>query len=167
MADILPGRMTHQHEGSLVVFLIGMRINKPWRPDQWGPAFAAMGPMLAELARDPESGLLGSRFVPDPRGPWLVQYWESEEKLYAYASTPDAQHRPAWTAFNARARQAPGAVGIWHETFVVDRAESIYVGMPVSGLAAATSAVPVGRRSQRAAQRLASGTTKRRAATVA
>ena len=114
-----------------------------------------------------ESGLLGSRFVPDPRGPWLVQYWESEEKLYAYASTPDAQHRPAWTAFNARARQAPGAVGIWHETFVVDRAESIYVGMPVSGLAAATSAVPVGRRSQRAAQRLASGTTKRMAATVA
>lgn len=159
MAPIQSGRTTHEHEGSLVVFLIGMRINKPWRPDLWGPVFQAMPRMLSELARDPESGLLGSRAVFDPRGPWLVQYWESEEKLYAYASNPDAVHRPAWTAFNARARKAPGAVGIWHETFVVSRAESMYVGVPVSGLAAATHSVPVGRHSERAAQRLASGTT--------
>ena len=26
-------RFTHEYEGELVVFLIGMRINKPWRPD--------------------------------------------------------------------------------------------------------------------------------------
>jgi hypothetical protein len=46
-------------------------------------------------------------------------------------------------------------VGIWHETFQVARAESIYVGMPPSGLGAATTLVPVGKRSDRAAQRIA------------
>lgn len=45
-------------------------------------------------------------------------------------------------------------VGIWHETFVIARAESVYVGMPPTGLAKATSTVPVIARSDRAADRL-------------
>ncbi len=155
MNAIHPGRMTHAHHGPLVVFHIGMRVNKPWRPDLWMPVFAAMPRMLAELAADPGSGLLGYRLVAEPLSPWVVQWWESEEKLYAYASRPDAKHRPAWTAFNSRAREAPGAVGIWHETYVVSRSESIYVGMPQTGLAKATSLVPVGRNADRAAARLA------------
>jgi hypothetical protein len=88
----------------------------------------------------------------------VVQYWRSVEQLHAYASRPDALHRPAWTAFNRRARAAPGAVGIWHETFVVERAESVYVGTPPMGLAAATGSVPVGRRGERAVERLRPGT---------
>jgi hypothetical protein len=159
MARTISQRMTHQHDGELVVFLIGMRINKPWRPDLWLPVFGAMPRMLAELASDPDSGLLGWRTVFSPSGPWLVQYWSSAEKLYAYASDLDTQHRPAWTAFNKRARKAPGAVGIWHETYVVERAESIYVGMPPVGLGKATSMVPVARRGDRAAERLAAGVT--------
>ena len=159
MAQFQSGRITHEHDGRLVVFLIGMRINRPWRPDLWGPVFAAMPAMVAELERDPGSGFLGSRMVLQPRSPWLVQYWTSPEKLYAYAADPEATHRPAWTAFNRRARRVPGAVGIWHETFVVERAESIYVGMPVSGLAKATGWVPVGRQSDRATQRLGAGAT--------
>ena len=155
MTKVIPGRMTHRHDGDLVVFLIGMRINKPWRPDLWLPVFAAMPGMLAELSRDPDSGLLGYRLVFDPRGPWLVQYWSSVDKLYAYASETSAQHHPAWSKFNRRARTAPGAVGIWHETFEVSRAESIYVGMPPSGVAAATQLAPVARRGDRAIQRLA------------
>ena len=54
-------RFTHEYEGELVVFLIGMRINKPWRPDLWLPVFSAMPRMLAELSRDPDSGLMGYR----------------------------------------------------------------------------------------------------------
>jgi Domain of unknown function (DUF4188) len=153
MAKVIPARMTHDHDGDLVVFLIGMRINKPWRPDLWLPTFLAMGPMLAELSKDKDSGLLGYR-VAIGSGPFLVQYWSSHEKLYAYASDRNAAHRPAWAAFNRRARKALGAVGIWHETFIVERAESIYSGMPVSGLAAASSLVPVARRGERAAERL-------------
>jgi len=160
MAQINPGRTTHSHDGSLVVFHIGMRVNKPWRPDLWLPVVRAMPPMLAELSADPDSGLLGHRSVFSPSGPWLVQWWDSLDKLYAYASRPDAEHRPAWTAFNRAARKAPGAVGIWHETYVVERAESIYASMPTTGLARATSLVPVRRNADRAAARLASGATR-------
>jgi hypothetical protein len=156
MTSIIPGRTTHEHDGELVVFLIGMRVNRPWRPDLWAPVFAAMPRMLAELARDPGSGLLGHRVLLGAGGPTVVQYWSSVDQLYAYASSPDAEHRPAWTAFNRRARAVPGAVGIWHETYVVDRAESVYVAMPATGLAAATTAVPVGRRADRAVDRLRS-----------
>ncbi|MGI8864236.1 MAG: monooxygenase family protein [Solirubrobacteraceae bacterium] len=35
---------THDHE--LVVFLIGMRINRPWKVRQWWPVFTAMPRML-------------------------------------------------------------------------------------------------------------------------
>jgi hypothetical protein len=50
-------------------------------------------------------------------------------------------------------------VGIWHETFQVSVAESIYAGMPVSGLARATGAIPVGHRGERAQERYRAGGT--------
>jgi hypothetical protein len=150
-----PERTTHRYSGELVVFLIGMRVNRPWRLDLWLPVFSAMPRMLAELSRDPGSGFLGYRLTLGAGGPVLIQYWSSHEKLYAYATARDAEHRPAWAAFNRRARQAPGAVGIWHETYLVDRAESVYASMPVSGLARATESVPIERRADRATQRLA------------
>src|SRR4029453_14146998 len=154
MADVVPGRMTHAYDGDLVVFLIGMRINRPWRLDLWLPVFLAMPAMLAELSKDKESGLLGYRLTFGAGGPLLVQYWSSHEKLYRYASDQNAAHRPAWAAFNRLARKAPGAFGIWQGPYFVGGAESIYAGMPVAGLAAATSAVPVARRGETAAQRL-------------
>ena len=151
----ITSRMTHDYEGELVVFLIGMRINKPWRPNLWLPVVRAMPAMLAELLADSDSGLMGYRFTLGRGGPLLVQYWNSQEKLYAYASDPNSAHRPAWAGFNKMIRKAPGAVGIWHETYVVERAETIYSGMPPSGLAAATAAVPVARRGETARERLA------------
>lgn len=151
---IAGGRWTHEHDGNLTVFLIGMRINRLWRPDAWGPVVAAMPPMLAELARDPESGFLGYRMLAGWRGPTLIQYWRSTEAVYRYASDRDNAHRPAWSAFNKRARKSAGAVGVWHETFQVSRAESVYVDVPRMGLAAATTAVPVTTRLDRARSRL-------------
>jgi len=159
MARVNPSRMTHRYEGELVIFLIGMGINRPWRPDLWLPVFVAMPRMLRELFSDPDSGLTGMRMTIGARGPVLVQYWNSLDKLYAYASNPNAEHRPAWAAFNRRARKAPGAVGIWHETFAVSKAESLYVGMPPSGLALATESVPVAAHSNEARGRMASGRT--------
>ncbi|MET3920312.1 DUF4188 domain-containing protein [Arthrobacter sp. UYEF20] len=155
MARINAGRFTHRHSGELVVFLIGMRINRPWRPDLWLPVFFAMPRMLAELLREPGSGLLGFRFTVGSSGPVIVQYWDSVDKLYAYAGAPASEHRPAWTDFNRRARKSPGVVGIWHETFQVNRAESMYVSMPAQGLGQATELVLVGPRGERAQDRLA------------
>ncbi len=52
---------------------------------------------------------------------------------------------PAWRAFDAATRRRPGAIGVWQETFVLlpGRHESVYSDMPVLGLAAATTSVPV------------------------
>ena len=155
MARIARGRWTHTHEGDLTAFLIGMRINRPWRPDAWFPVLAAMGPMLAELARDPGSGFLGSRMTVGRRGAVVVQYLGTGVDVYRYASDTGSRHRPAWSAFNRRVRRVPGAVGIWHETYEVARAESLYVDLPVQGLAAATGARQVTGRLDRAAARLA------------
>ena len=57
------------------------------------------------------------------------------------------------------ARKAPGAVGIWHETFLVDRAESVYVSTKPMGLPKATEVVEVGKRQDRAQARFAEGRT--------
>ena len=73
MTDVIPARMTHDYDGDLVVFLIGMRINKPWRPDLWLPVFFAMPAMLAELSKDKNSGLLGYRLTFGAGGPLVVQ----------------------------------------------------------------------------------------------
>ncbi len=152
--EIVRGRYTHDHEGPLVVFLIGMRVNRWWRPDVWLPSFRAMTPMMDELYADPSSGFLGGRTVVGAWGPTVIQYWSSAEQLYAYASDTDARHRPAWAEFNKRIRRHPGVSGIWHETYVVQRAESIYVDMPLTGLARMTGHRPITGRTDRAAARL-------------
>ncbi|MGW3358644.1 DUF4188 domain-containing protein [Streptomyces bungoensis] len=157
-AEPIEGRMTAEHEEGIVVFLIGMRVNSFRAVRSWLPVARAMGPMIAELAQDRDSGLLGYKALrAGLREAYLVQYWESKEKLLAYASAPDRSHRPAWAAFNRRLREGRGKVGFWHETYVVPAGshESIYTNMPAYGLAAATGVVPVARRGNRAADRLA------------
>lgn len=139
---------SHDFDGDLAVFLIGLRINKPWRPDLWVPSLSAMGPMLAELHRaraaaergeGEHPGFLGHRTLLALHGPTVVQYWRSVDDIYAYAHDPQRAHRPAWLAFYRRSRDAAGAVGIWHETFAVPAGahESLYVSMPPTGLGAA------------------------------
>jgi hypothetical protein len=61
--------------GDFVVFVIGMRINKPWKVHKWLPVFLGMPRMLKELKRQPESGFLGSI----SGGLLIVQYWRSFE----------------------------------------------------------------------------------------
>jgi len=157
MTRIVRGRSTHRYTGELVVFHIGMEINRWWRPDLWLPVFNAMPRMLRELSVDPDSGMLGYAILLGARGPYVVQYWSSVDKLYDYASSSDQQHRPAWARFNRMARRAPGAVGIWHETFLVERAESVYVGTKPMGLPKATELVPVTARHDHARDRYADG----------
>jgi fumigallin biosynthesis monooxygenase-like protein len=51
MANVVTGRYTAQADGSLVVFLIGMRINRLWAVRKWVPTFLAMVRMLPLLIR--------------------------------------------------------------------------------------------------------------------
>lgn len=136
MSAVIDRRVTAKIEGDFVVFLIGMRINRLWRPRKWLPVFIAMPRMIRELERDPGAGLLGARFVAaSPLSPMVVQYWRSFEHLEAYARSKDAEHWPAWVAFNKRVGSG-GDVGIWHETFLVSDGgyECVYNNMPPTGL---------------------------------
>src|SRR3954463_2329343 len=139
------GRHVGRIEGDFVVFLIGMRINKPLKVRDWLFVFRAMPRMIKELEAHPESGFLGATQGLWTTGPTLVQYWRSFEQLERYARDPEAEHLPAWRAFNQRIRDS-GDVGIWHETYRVGAGEyeAIYGNMPRVGLAAAGEHAPLG-----------------------
>lgn len=160
MAKVVPGRMTAEIEGDFVVFLIGMRFNKPWLPHKWWPVFTAMPRMLRALYRDPDSGLLGHVLTLTPSGPLVIQYWRSVEQLQSFAMDAGRPHRPAWKAFNKaigyRAGLTSASVGIWHETYIVraGQYESVYGNMPRFGLARAGEHQPVARRGESAKARL-------------
>lgn len=127
-------RMTARPEGEFVVFLIGMRINKPFHVHQWLPVATAMPRMLDELYRQPDLGLL-SHEMWFSRTIILVQYWKSMELLLDYAKSKSSEHLPAWQRFN-RTVGTGGAVGLWHETYRAQAGsyENVYVNMPAFGL---------------------------------
>jgi hypothetical protein len=147
-------RVAAELPGEFVVFLIGMRINQPWRVHQWLPVAAAMPRMIQELTRQPELGLLHSESW-FSRTLLMVQYWRSMEQLLAYATNREAGHLPAWKAFN-QAVGTNGAVGIWHETYAISPGcfESVYVNMPPFGLGKAGVVVPASGRMTSARGRL-------------
>ncbi len=133
-------RVTAELDGDFVVFMIGVRINQPWKIWAWLPVLIAMPKMVAELQRNPELGMLATQF----HGLSQVQYWRSTEQLNAYAANRNHAHLPAWRIFNQNARKAKGAVGIWHETYKVaaGQSETVYVNMPKFGLGRAGKLVP-------------------------
>jgi hypothetical protein len=140
------------------VFMIGMRINNFVAVNKWLPTMRAMGPMLHELYQHPEKGFLGGEFFLFWRGPALVQYWRSFEDLERFARNPEDPHLPAWRRFNQTVG-SDGSVGIWHETYIIERAnyEAIYSNMPPFGLAKAFEPVPAVGRRETARRRLMRG----------
>jgi hypothetical protein len=139
MPRVHKGRYVAHMEGDFVVFLVGMRINRPWKIHKWWPTFRSMSGMIKQLRAHPEKGALGSYFVLIAGvGPAVIQYWRSFEHLEAFARGTDDPHIPAWRKFNQSVK-ASGDVGIWHETYQVRAGESegIYANMPRTGLALA------------------------------
>lgn len=59
MATVQKGRFTAAPDDDLVVFLIGMRINKAWKPHKWLPVFVAMAQTLRLLDKHPEAPIIG------------------------------------------------------------------------------------------------------------
>ncbi len=155
MAEIFAERMVPKIDGDFVVFLIGMRINKPWKIHKWLPVARAMPRMIRELYARPELGFLGhiGGFSV------IVQYWRSFEHLEAYARSRDHEHLPAWKAFNRSVGRSRGDVGIWHETYEVRAGEyeAIYSGMPRFGLGAIGDLQPASARTEAARDRLGKG----------
>ena len=156
MSELLKERVCAEVEGEVVLFLIGMRINRVWKVWKWFPVLAAMPRMLKELAAHPEFGMVSARLQLGLRNQTGLQYWKSAERLQAYAHAPANAHLPAWQAFNRRIGTG-GDVGIWHETYVVPKghAESVYVNMPRFGLGLAGALHPAKGERATAAKRLA------------
>ena len=132
---VVKERMTVTNQEELVVFLIGMRVNKVWKVQQWIPVASAMTRMLNELHEHTDMGFLGAETTLNFPTTLMVQYWRSFEDLAVYAGNRDAVHLPAWREFNRRIA-GNGDVGIWHETYCVPAGnyEAIYNNMPEFGL---------------------------------
>ena len=156
MARVLNGR--HMADMSdlgdeIVVFILGMRINKPLKVGLWWPVMMAMHQMLNHLDEHAEKGLLGYRtaFVP----PLMIQYWRSFEDLARFARNVDDPHLDPWRRYNRRVGKS-GDVGIWHETYLVKTSniETAYSNMPPYALSAVSGLVPVPRGKDSAAARM-------------
>ncbi|HTI13780.1 MAG TPA: DUF4188 domain-containing protein [Dictyobacter sp.] len=135
MAELIKERMTVANEQELVVFLIGMRVNKIWKVQKWSPVSAAMVRMLKELKEHPEMGFLGAETTMNFPTTVMIQYWRSFEDLAIYAGNRNAVHLPAWRDFN-RQIGSNGDVGIWHETYRIPAGhyEAVYNNMPAFGM---------------------------------
>ena len=155
---VLQKRMTGKLEGEFVVFLIGMRVNRWWKPWRWLRVALAMPRMVKELLGQPALGFLGAEQW-FGRTTIMVQYWRSMDQLMAYAKSREAQHLPAWRRFNQLVGTS-GDVGIWHETYRVHPGdyENVYVNMMPFGLGKAGELVEArAHASGKTKQRLASG----------
>jgi len=146
-------------EGDFVVFLIGMRINRWWHLLTWLRSARAMPRMLRELEAHPELGYLGGEAW-FGRTTILMSYWRSTEHLLAYAKNRDAEHLPAWRAYNKMVGTS-GVLGVWHETYRVRPGdyETMYVNMPSFGLGKVGALLPAHGRREDAAGRLAAPAT--------
>jgi hypothetical protein len=155
MAKVVAGRMSADIEGDFVVFLIGMRFNRPWHVIKNVYAFTRRPKMLRYLRQHPEAGLLHAMLVIGPDGPMVIQYWRSVEQLEGFARDARAPHHPAWKGWNKLIGYQKPHVGIWHESYQVKAGqyECLYGNMPRFGLAAAGELVPVERKGNSAAER--------------
>lgn len=153
---VFPGRFTADHDGDVVVFLIGARISgRQFLRARW--VIDGFRDMVNVLYQHPEKGFLGgeSFFRLFPVTTLMVQYWRSYDDLERFARDQDDPHLTTWRRFNKEIG-SDGTIGVWHETYIVrpGNYESIYANMPLFGLASATNHVPVGRRGEASRQRM-------------
>nr|WP_106784288.1 DUF4188 domain-containing protein [Lysinibacillus timonensis] len=152
--EIFPGRFTTENDQDIVVFIIGMRINRRLAISKWLPVFTAMPKMIRELYQNKDLGFISMESYFGLRTTVMIQYWRSTEELMAYAK--GQQHLKAWREFNQKVGNND-AVGIYHETYVVRKGEyeSFYGNMPLYGLGKAMKQIPITSKINSAGKRLA------------
>lgn len=153
-SSIFPGRHTADNSEDIVVFIIGMRINKRLSIHKWLPVFLAMPGMIKELhSLKEELGFHSSENYFGLRTTAMIQYWRSLDDLLEYSK--NGKHLKAWKKFNQLTANND-AVGIYHETYIISKGqyESIYVNMPQYGLGKAASHMPITPEQQTSKKRL-------------
>jgi hypothetical protein len=152
---VFKGRYTAQVDEPIVVFLIGMRVNKLRSLRRWWWVAMAMPRMMRKLAQVPELGMLHAEQFTRGRTTLMVQYWRSFADLERFARDKELPHLEPWRRLNKQMRETD-EVGFWHETYTIQpgQAEAIYGNMPMFGLAKATQHVQVAAVGESARQRL-------------
>ena len=160
MAKVFEGKFTTRNDEEVVVFIIGMRINKRWKIRKWGQVFLAKPPMIRELHENKEElGFLSMESYFGLRTALIIQYWKSVDHLQAYAKA--GKHLAAWQDFNRKIGNND-AVGIFHETYRIAPGdyESVYRNMPKFGLGKALEHIPVDKHLNSAEKRFLAGKRK-------
>lgn len=134
---IINKRMTVVLDKPVVVFLVGVRINKGWNVIKWAKILRTMPKILRELRQQKIPGFISGELWYG-RNTMMIQYWEDFELLAHYAKNVSKTHMPIWTYFNLKLVSSAD-VGVWHETYTIDPGksssyESIYTNMPCFGL---------------------------------
>jgi hypothetical protein len=152
--QIFKGRYTTENDSDIVVFIIGMRINRRLAIHKWLSVFLAMPSMVKELyTHQEELGFLSVESFFGLRTTVMIQYWNSTEDLLTYAR--GEKHLKAWKAFNQKVGNN-NVVGIYHETYQIKKGtyESVYGNMPLHGLSKALPHIPIGKEINNARKRL-------------
>lgn len=136
MKQTLPGRHTARFDKDFVVFLIGAQVNSWWQLPTIAWFSGTMPRHLKALKADRSLGMFGYeqffRFFPFCT--CLVSYWESFDKLEAFAKNSKLPHLGDWREYNKRVIKP--TIGIWHETYKIRAGEfeCVYGNMPKFGL---------------------------------
>lgn len=155
MSRIFPGRYTARSEQPLVLFAIGMRINRAFAIHRWLLPTINTIRLWRHMQWQRPDGYLGGYLYVYWRGVGMTQYWRDFESLIAFSHDKTQPHVAAWQQL-AKLTQKDQSFGYWHETYTVapGTSEAIYGSMPRFGLAAATDHAPIGRNTESAQARL-------------
>jgi hypothetical protein len=153
--QIYSGRYAPHYDRDFVMYVFGMRINKPLQVSLWMHVVKYAFQMRTWLRNNPQAGMLRIERAIVHGCPAMVTYWRSFEDLEAFARDRENIHMDGWHWYNTKAHQT-GAVGMWHEMYQVRAGATagIYAHLPRIGLAAIGEHRPVGSTLRTAAQRM-------------
>jgi Domain of unknown function (DUF4188) len=160
MVKVFPGRYTAAASDGLVVFAIGMRINRLFAVHRWLRPTINTVRMWRYMQRRRPPGYLNGYVYVYWRGVGMMQYWQDFESLEAFSRDATQPHLAAWRQLASQTTRDQ-TFGYWHETYRVSPGshEAIYGSMPRFGLAAAAEHIPISGATESAKGRLESGTT--------
>ena len=155
MNEIFSGRYTAHTDDPVVVFAIGMRINRLWAIHRWLRPTLNTVRMWWHMQRRRPAGYLNGYLFVYQRGVGMMQYWQDFDTLEAFSRDDSQPHLAAWRQLAAQTR-SDQTFGYWHETYQVasGTSEAIYGSMPRFGLAEATEHVPIVKPTEAARSRL-------------
>jgi hypothetical protein len=159
VATVFPGRYTARVDRPVVVFAIGMRLNRPHAVHRWARPMTNTVRMWWHVQRRRPSGYLGGYLFVYWCGVGMMQYWEDVDQLVAFSHDTTQPHLAAWRQLASLTRNDQ-TFGYWHETYEVapGTSESIYGSMPRFGLAGAAPHEPIRTATESAHARLRAAT---------